>query len=37
MYLTYLGDALDVRWRDHLAGKWVRAADERVRHLILTT
>jgi hypothetical protein len=37
MYLTYLGDALDVRWRDHLAGKWVRAADERVRHLILTS
>lgn len=36
MYLTYLGDALDLRWRDHNLYGWTGPSGETVRHLTLT-
>lgn len=35
-YVTYLGDAVDVRWRDHLRGNWWEAAGDTYRHILLT-
>lgn len=37
MYLTYLGDAVDVRWRDHNARVWTNPEGETVRHILLQT
>lgn len=36
MYLTYLGDALDVRWRNHNTRTWTGPGAETVRHLVLS-
>lgn len=35
MYLTYLGDALDVRWREHLRHRWETVGGTRIKHLLL--
>jgi len=36
LYVTYLGDAIDVRCRDHQAGQWHALAGQQVRHVLLT-
>lgn len=35
MFLTYLGDSLDVRWRDHNSRAWINPPGETVRHVLL--
>lgn len=36
MFITYLGGALDVRWRDHSAMGWKLTAGQQFKHLLLT-
>lgn len=35
MYVTFLGDAIDVRWREHLRGRWETDGTSRTRHVLL--
>jgi hypothetical protein len=35
MFVTYLGDAIDVRWRDHNRRSWINPPGETVRHITL--
>lgn len=37
MFITYMGDAIDVRWRDHLSRQWDYAGTDRVRHILLAS
>lgn len=36
MFVTYLGGAIDVRWRDHSARRWTTSEGAAVKHLLLT-
>jgi len=36
MFVTYLGGAIDVRWRNHNGRRWAKAQGAQMRHILLT-